>query len=259
MTLRVVPLGSGSGGNAILVESGDARVLVDAGLSARTLAARLRAVGVEPASIGGILLSHEHADHARGVERFSRRFGVGVHCAAETLEALDLSFVHLAAWTPFRAGEPFEVRGFVVDPFPVPHDAAHPVGFVLARDGRRVGVATDLGHATGLVAHRLAGCDVLVVESNYDPDLLRAGPYPWSLKQRVAGRFGHLSNDAAAALLVDVVDDRCRAVVLAHLSEHNNSPELARRTAAAAIGRTKGKRAAMRVASPHGPTPAVVL
>lgn len=259
MTLRVVPLGSGSGGNAILVELGDTRLLVDAGLSARTLATRLRGAGVDPRSIAGILLSHEHGDHARGVELFSRRFGLAVHCASETLEALDLSFVHLAAWSPFRPGEPFEVRGIVVDPFPVPHDAARPVGFVLARNDTRVGVATDLGHATTLVVERLRGCDVLVVESNYDPDMLRDGPYPWALKQRVAGRTGHLSNHAAAALLSDVVDDRCRAVVLAHLSEHNNTPELARRTAAAAIVRTPGKRAAMRVASARGPTPAVVV
>jgi len=259
MTLRVIPLGSGSGGNAILVELGDTRVLVDAGLSARALATRMRGVGVEPASIAGILLSHEHGDHARGAERFSRRFGVAVHCGSETLEALDLSHVHLAAWSPFLPGQPFEVRGIVVDPFPVPHDAVRPVGFVLSRDGVRVGVATDLGHATTLVVERLRGCDVLVVESNYDPEMLRDGPYPWELKQRVAGRTGHLSNHEAAALLSDVVDERCRAVVLAHLSKHNNTPELARRTAAAALVRTPGKRAAMRVASAHGPTPAVVV
>jgi len=259
MTLRVVPLGSGSGGNATLVELGGARVLVDAGLSARTLARRLVALGVEPGSLDGVLLSHEHGDHARGAEGFSKRFGVPVHAASETLRALDLSHVHLAAWAPFVPGEPFEVRGIRVDPFPVPHDAARPVGFVLARDGRRVGVATDLGHATTLVIERLRGCDVLVIESNYDPTMLRDGPYPWALKQRVGGRTGHLSNVEAAELLSDVVDDRLKAVVLAHLSEHNNTPALARRTAAAALARTPGRRAAMRVASARGPTPTVVV
>ena len=251
MTLRVVPLGSGSGGNATLVELGPARVLVDAGLSARSLARRLAGLGVEPRSLDAILLSHEHGDHARGAAGFSKRFGVAVHGASETLDALDLSPVHLASWLPFLPGEPFDVRGIRVDPFPVPHDAARPVGFVLGWNGSRVGVATDLGHATTLVIERLRGCDVLVIESNYDPEMLRDGPYPWALKQRVAGRTGHLSNLEAAELLRDVVDDRLKAVVLAHLSEHNNTPELARRTA--------GRRAAMRVARARGPTPAVVV
>jgi phosphoribosyl 1,2-cyclic phosphodiesterase len=259
MTLRVVPLGSGSGGNATLVELGETRLLVDCGLAARTLARRLVATGVEPRSLAGILVSHEHGDHASGVERFSRRFGVPVHAAYETLAALDLSHVHVCGFTPFLPGRPFAVRDVVVDPFPVPHDAALPVGFVLERDGIRVGIATDLGHATTLIVERLRGLDVLVLESNYDPTMLRDGPYPWALKQRVSGRTGHLSNAAAADLLADVVDDRLRAVVLAHLSEHNNTPELARRTAAAALARTPGCRAAMRVAAPRGPTPAVVL
>jgi phosphoribosyl 1,2-cyclic phosphodiesterase len=259
MTLRVVPLGSGSGGNATLVELGGTRLLVDAGLAARTLARRLAAIGVEPRTLAGILVSHEHGDHASGVERFSTRFGVPVHAAYETLAALDLSYVHVCGFTPFLPGQPFEVGDVVVDPFPVPHDAALPVGFVLTRDGMRVGVATDLGHATTLVVERLRGCDVLVIESNYDPDMLRDGPYPWALKQRVAGRTGHLSNAAAADLIADVVDERLKAIVLAHLSEHNNTPELARRTAAAALARTPGCRAAMRVATRRGATPAIVI
>ena len=259
MTLRVVPLGSGSGGNATLVELRGTRLVVDAGLSARALARRLLAVGVDPRAVHGILLSHEHGEHARGVEGFSKRFGVPVHAAVETLDALDLSPVHVASFAPFAPGVPFEIRGVLVDPFPVPHDAARPVGFVLSSNGARIGVATDLGHATTLVIERLRGCDVLVIESNYDPDMLRVGPYPWALKQRVSGRTGHLSNVDAADLLTDVVDERLKAVVLAHLSEHNNTPELARRTAAAAIARTPGRRAAMRVAAPRGPTPAVVV
>jgi phosphoribosyl 1,2-cyclic phosphodiesterase len=233
--VRLVALSSGSKGNATLVELGGARLLIDAGLSCRELTRRLTDVGVAPGSLDGVLLSHEHEDHARGVERFSRRHGVPVFCSPQTLEALDLSPVHLAAWRPLPEGRAIEIGPLEVEAFPVPHDAARPVAFVLRGAGLRLGLATDLGRATGPVIGHLAGCDLLLIEFNHDERLLREGPYPPSVKARVAGGLGHLSNDAAADLLRQTVDGQCRAVVLAHLSETNNRPDLARRAAGAAL------------------------
>lgn len=259
MTLRLVPLGSGSTGNATLVEFGDVRILVDAGLAARTLASRLERIGVDPASVRLVLLSHEHQDHARGASRFSLRHRVPVACTAETLHSLDLPPTEFARWVPFETGRSFEIAGVRIDAFPVPHDAVNPVAFVLEASGARVGVVNDLGHATTLVADRLRGCHVVMVEANHDDRLLREGPYPWHLKQRIGGRMGHLSNDEAASLLAESVGEQCRAVVLAHLSEKNNDAALARRTVADRLARAGRRRFEMRIAERSRPTPAVEI
>jgi len=251
--VRLVPLSSGSRGNATLVELDGARVLVDAGLSCRELVRRLALVGVAPESLDGVLLSHEHEDHARGVERFSRRHGVPVYCSAQTLAALDLSPVHLAAWRPLPEGRPLRIGPLEVEAFPVPHDAVRPVAFVLQGAGVRLGLATDLGHVTAPVIAKLSGLDVLLVEFNHDERLLRQGPYPPSVQQRVAGGLGHLSNAAAGDLLRRTVGGTCVAVVLAHLSETNNRPELARRAAAAALADAGSARATLHVAHGDGP------
>lgn len=257
--MRLVPLGSGSRGNATLVEIGRTRLLVDAGHSARRLAQQLEALDVAPASIDAILLSHEHDDHARGAERFSRKYGVPLICATETLEAMDRSRVHFAAWHPLDVAGVTDLGDVGIEPFAVPHDAARPVGFVLHGEGLRVGIATDLGHATTLVVERLRGCHVLMLESNHDDRMLREGPYPWHLKQRVSGRLGHLSNREAAALLSATVDADCRSVVLAHLSEKNNTRDLARRSACVALAAARRGEVEVRIAAAEGPTPAVCL
>lgn len=254
-----MPLGSGSHGNATLVEFGRTRLLVDAGLSARALAQRLQAVGVSPTDVDFILLSHEHEDHARGAERFSVRHRVPVVCGRRTLEALDLSPIDFETWQPLEPARALDLGAVRVDAFPVPHDAAEPVGFVIEGDGVRFGCVTDLGHATTLVVQRLRGCQVLMIESNHDPQMLRDGPYPWQLKQRVAGRMGHLSNSEAAALLRRVAGDACRAVVLAHLSEHNNTPRLAREAARRALAAAGRGGVEVRVAERDGPSAPVVL
>jgi phosphoribosyl 1,2-cyclic phosphodiesterase len=259
MGVRLTPLGSGSRGNSALLEAGRTRLLIDAGLSARALGQRLEAVGVDPDTVDAILLSHEHSDHTRGAERFSKKHGAAVVCSAETLTAMDRSDRHFESWIELPDGAGLEIGEVTVEHFPIPHDAARPVGFRLSAQGLRVGVATDLGHATTLVIERLRGCHMLMIESNHDEEMLRNGPYPWQLKQRVSGRMGHLSNDETAALLREVVAEDCGAVVLAHLSEKNNTPELARRCAASALARAGAKRASMRVASATRPTPAVEL
>jgi phosphoribosyl 1,2-cyclic phosphodiesterase len=257
--LRVVPLGSGSSGNATLVSFGERHILVDAGLAARELALRLEAAGVTPRRLSGIVLSHEHHDHARGLERFAVRHRVPVFTTPEALAAMNLAPRHVGAWHPFTPGTAFEVDEVRIVPFAVPHDAADPVGFVLEKDGARVGIATDLGHATTLVLTRLTGCHVLLVEANHDDDMLVRGPYPWALKQRIGGRLGHLSNEEAAALCAAAAGQECRAVILAHLSEKNNTVALARAAVSRALAGAGVRRYEMRVAERRRPTPEVVL
>lgn len=257
MAFSVLPLSSGSSGNATLVTCGSARVLVDAGLSCKALAERLDAVSVDPASIACILLSHEHQDHARGMERFSTKYRVPVACDPAVLEALDLSYVHVAGWMPLLPGRRLDLGGVTVDAFPVPHDARRPLAFVLEAEGLKVGIATDLGHVTTLVLERLRGCHALLLESNHDDLMLRDGPYPWALKQRVGGRLGHLSNDETAALLRQVVDERCQAVILGHLSEQNNTPALAAAAARRALRESPKTR--LHIAEPERPSAPVVL
>lgn len=257
--VRVVPLGSGSSGNALLVEFGARRLLIDAGLSAKDLTARLAEAGREGNELSAILLSHEHHDHARGLERFAQKSGVPVFTTPEALAALNLAPRHLPAWEPFEPGVRFEAGGVAVDPFTIPHDAANPVGFILEAEGVRVGIAIDLGHATTLVLSRLRGCHILIVEANHDDAMLTRGPYPWALKQRIGGRLGHLSNEAAAALVAASADHDCQAVILAHLSESNNTEALARQAVADAMEAAGRSRYAMRVAKRHAPTPAVEI
>jgi len=259
VAVRILPLGSGSSGNATLLEFGKARLLVDAGLSSRELTRRIEAAGVAPASLAGILLTHEHHDHSRGAERFSTKHGVPVFCVRETLEAMNLSPIHLASFEALTPGLVFDLHGVRVDPFPVPHEAAAPVGFSLTGEGVRVGIALDLGHATTLVVERLRGSHVLLVESNHDDGMLQAGPYPWQLKQRIGGRMGHLSNGEAAALVARAADDDFRAVILAHLSEKNNTPALARSAASSALAAAGRKRYEMRVAEARRPSVPLVL
>jgi phosphoribosyl 1,2-cyclic phosphodiesterase len=232
--MRFAVLGSGSAGNATLVECGGARLLIDAGFSCRELERRMHSLGVEPDTLGGVVLTHEHDDHVRGADRLARRWGVPVWATEGTLaECRGLSAEVYAAAGTLVSGTPAEVGGFLVEPFTVPHDAREPVGLVIeSASGFRLGLVTDLGSRSRLAWGRLADLDALVLETNHDPAMLRNGPYPWPLKQRVAGRHGHLSNDDAADGVAELAGDRLRWVVLYHLSSTNNLPALA----AAAVG-----------------------
>lgn len=231
--LRIGVLGSGSGGNAVVVQSGDRRILVDAGFSCRELVHRMALLGVDPKTLSAVVLTHEHQDHCRGIRQLAKRFKLPVYATAGTLEGMGLKGEVARSAVVMRSGEPVEVAGFSVEPFALPHDAREPVGLVVEDgDGCRLGLVADIGHATRLAWGRLLDLDVLVLETNHDLDMLRNGPYPWSLKQRVAGRHGHLSNREAADGLPELISDRLRWVVLYHLSRTNNLPGLA----ASAIG-----------------------
>lgn len=223
--LRVCVLASGSSGNCIHVESATTALLIDAGISARETLRRLEAAGLDPAKLRAICVSHEHTDHVAGIAQLHKKLGLKLYANGDTArairggEALD--------WNLFTDGCPFTVGDIEILPFPLPHDAFAPVGFVLACGPARLGIATDLGMPTQLARERLRGCQLLVLEANHDETLVHSSFRPWSLKQRILGRQGHLSNETAAALLADVAGDTLRHVFLAHLSKECNNLELA--------------------------------
>jgi phosphoribosyl 1,2-cyclic phosphodiesterase len=234
---RLVVLGSGSAGNAVVIECGGRRLLVDAGFSCKQLELRLSQVGLDGNGFDGIVLTHEHQDHCRGAARFARRHGLAVHATAGTLEALGFEAADFPT-VVIRSGALHEVGSFAVEPFAVPHDAREPVGLVVEDSvGRRIGLAADLGARSQLAWGRLRELDALVLETNHDLEMLRSGPYPWPLKQRVAGRHGHLSNREAAAGVPELLCDRLRWVVLYHLSRTNNLPVLAAEAVLEALDR----------------------
>lgn len=234
--MKVCVLGSGSRGNSVWVASGHTRVLFDCGLSATAIANRLRAIGQEPAALKALVLSHEHADHMQGARLLATRYKLPVYISQGAFEAAPV-IQRLSSVRLFQPDLPFRIGEVEINPFTVCHDAVQPVGFAVTNHQVKVGIAMDLGAVTSLVTHRLTGCDLLVLESNHDKEMLLAGPYPWGVKQRVRGRNGHLSNDQSSQLLHQVADGRLKAVVLAHLSDVNNSPIKAMRKAELALKR----------------------
>jgi phosphoribosyl 1,2-cyclic phosphodiesterase len=231
--LKVCALASGSKGNSILLDGPEGALLVDVGLSAREIIRRIHIVGVDPGRIRGILVTHDHSDHVRGARVLAKRLSIPVFGTPGTLEMAGLD--ERTSTARICSGKEFSAAGFTVYPFSTPHDAADPVGFVLCMAGTRVGIATDLGCATALLKKRLEGCDFLFLESNHDEKMLMEGPYPWFLKQRIRSRMGHLSNDASSRILSELLHRGLRGVVLAHLSEMNNRPDLALGTAAEVV------------------------
>jgi len=262
--MKIHVLASGSAGNAVLVEDGASALLVDAGLSARELERRLRLVGREPAALQGILITHEHGDHVRGVRLFARRHELPVYATEGTWRGLDAEAIAELAplWRPVNHGTEIEVPGcgIRVRPIRTEHDTNWPVGYVFTSCcGRyRGGVATDMGHE-GLMPRELAGCNLLVLEFNHDVAMLKRNPkYPKSLKERILGSEGHLSNEQAARLLQKMFhidrEQRLESLVLAHLSEQNNTPELALEAARGVLRHFRlEERVELHVAGPSAP------
>ncbi|HEX7050275.1 MAG TPA: MBL fold metallo-hydrolase [Longimicrobiales bacterium] len=228
--MRVTVLGSGSSGNATLVEADGVRVLVDAGFTGRDLERRLRAADVAPESIAGIVITHDHGDHTRGMGILARRFGLPLYLTPATRNACRKLLNGKEDVRSYDSAQPFRIGPIQVDPFLTVHDAVDPVAVTLRHvdSGLKLGIATDLGRPTATVRHALAGCDLLILEANHDEARLWNGPYPWSVKQRIASSHGHLSNRAAAQLARELYHPGLAAVVLAHLSTHCNDGELAR-------------------------------
>jgi len=266
--VSVTVLASGSKGNCTLVSSSKTRLLIDAGLSCREILRRLVLADESRCAVDAVLITHEHADHIAGLRVLARKLKIPIYITAPTYQAYERSVrdnagqrVSLERRECFNAGTPFQIGDISVMPFTIPHDAVDPVGFTFHADGIKVGVCTDLGHMPANVRYHLRGCHVLMIESNHDLEQLRNGPYPWSVKQRVMSRVGHLSNDALADFLTSDYDGGAEFLILAHLSEQNNHPEIARMTAERALGEQPGLFLQNRLllAAQHEPLAAVRL
>jgi phosphoribosyl 1,2-cyclic phosphodiesterase len=222
--MRFASLGSGSRGNATLIEAGGTRVLLDCGFSVKELVRRLEMLGVEAGSLDAVLVTHEHGDHLRGVGALARRYRLPVWMTDGTFRQGRLG--ELPERRRFSSHQPpFAIGDLEVSPFPIPHDAREPAQFVFGHAGQRLGILTDAGAVTPHVAETLQACDALMLECNHDVEMLANGPYPPALQARVGGRLGHLSNHQAAALLGQLEQGRLHHLVAAHLSEKNNTPE----------------------------------
>jgi phosphoribosyl 1,2-cyclic phosphodiesterase len=227
--IHLTLLGSGSAGNCALVETGKTRLLIDGGLSARQIAVRLAQCGINPIEIDGILLTHEHLDHAGALDVWCKQFATPIYCNRLTAEVLQTPRPELRKdWRYFATGSEFTVGDITIETFPVPHDAVEPVGYMLHHGNAALGFLTDLGTVTKLVQERIRRAHTLMIETNHDEKLLQDDTKrPWSVKQRIMSRHGHLSNAAAAGVLAECAGMNLRRAVLGHLSRDCNSPELA--------------------------------
>lgn len=261
MAVKVSVLGSGSRGNATFVKTDRVRLLIDAGLSRKELANRLESIGEDPDGIDAVLITHEHSDHACGLKTILKEIPAQVFATDGTLRALQTQGYEFEAANifPVRADTAFTVGDAEVVPFHVPHDAAEPVAFSLMCGGVKITQLTDIGYLPDDVVERLHGTHLLILESNHDLEMLRVGPYPWNLKQRLIGRYGHLSNTAVAHFIRDRYDGEADHVMLAHLSAKNNHPEIARQEAALALRDRGFSNVRLTVTSQDEPTVPVQL
>jgi len=226
--MRFAVLGSGSSGNSAVFEAGGVRLLVDAGLSAKQLVTRIQSIGLQPGSFDGILLTHEHGDHVRGLRVLLKEMRVPVYATALTARVVRDGGVEGAQWKVFDAGQPFRIGSVEIEAFAIQHDAVDPVGFVFHHQGSRFGLVSDAGFVTRGMVERLRGVHGLFIEANYDDELLEADTKrPWSTKQRISSRHGHLSNAQTAALVAELAHPGLRRIVLGHLSQDCNKPDVA--------------------------------
>ncbi len=242
-----------------MIEGENGSLLIDAGFSCSRTLAKLDECGVAADRIQAILVSHEHGDHVQGLGPVSRKLKIPVYCNRATGEYIRRKGLVKEALNVFTVGSPFVIDEFTIEPFSIPHDASDPVGFAIDNGHFRVGIATDLGYASQVVAHHLRECDALIIESNHDVEMLLNSSRPWSLKQRIRGRNGHLSNEDSMTLLKKVLHTRTRQVVLAHASEECNCHELIHETGLKCLAETGRNDVAIAVAQQHTPLPTIPL
>jgi phosphoribosyl 1,2-cyclic phosphodiesterase len=249
-------LATSSSGNCTFVATESTRILIDAGLSAKDACQRLAAIGEDPEKLDAILVTHEHSDHVSGLAVLTRwirkktKRSIPVFLTRLTAPAIDWNGAEHDGIEAFQAGTRFSIGDLEVSSFTIPHDAIDPVGYTISAQGVKVGLAMDLGYLPASVKFHLLGSRLLVLESNHDLDMLKVGPYPWSVKQRVMGRRGHLSNDVVSEFIRDDLDNSVQTLLLGHLSEHNNHPEIVRLVASQAIER-RGLETRLIVAPPR--------
>jgi phosphoribosyl 1,2-cyclic phosphodiesterase len=260
LSLSFTILGSGSGGNCAYLETPGARLLIDAGFSAKQIRQRLAVLGRSPETLSGILVTHEHGDHIAGLGVLTAKLAAPVYCNRLTREAVEAQQGCRLRANLFTTGARFEVGDVAVETFAVPHDAYDPVGFMLHTPFGNIGFLTDLGHATRLVIERVRAADVLVLEANHDLKLLQDDvKRPWATKQRILSRHGHLSNDAAAEVAEQLAGGRMRRLYLGHLSRDCNRPELAHRAVSGRLARLGATHVTVENTAQDTPSPTCVL
>jgi len=253
-------LGSGSSGNCAYLETDETRLLIDAGFSLRQIRQRMASIGRAPENLTGILITHEHGDHVQGLAGLSSKFRVPVYCNRPTQEAIEYHSRVKLNCRLFSTGASFELGDVLVETFMIPHDAQDPVGFLLRTGAGNIGILTDLGHTTRLAMERVRQANVLLLESNHDIKLLQDCPHrPWSLKQRILGRHGHLSNEAAAEAAEMIMTAELRHLYLGHLSRECNRPELAHRVMNERLQRIGANHVRLEMASQDAPSPTLTL
>jgi phosphoribosyl 1,2-cyclic phosphodiesterase len=254
--LKFSILSSGSGGNSLYIEADGKRILIDAGLSEKKLSQRMAHIDRSFSGLDAVFATHEHSDHIRGIGPLLRKHQLQLFTTEGTYRRAGHSMGTLPGFNTIRADEPIQFGELVVEPYATPHDAEESVAFVIHYRGLRLGLATDFGQVTTEVKNKLQKLDVLLIESNHDVDMLDAGPYPWVTKRRIKSDVGHLSNEACGELLSSVTHSGLRLVVLMHMSETNNHPDLARITARQALGQDTPE---MIIAEQNHPTPLMAL
>lgn len=260
MACSITILGSGSGGNCAYVETGETRLLVDVGFSARQIRHRLAGIGRAPESLTAILVTHEHGDHVQGLPLIAHRLGIPIYCNRLTRDILEFQQQVRFAGGTFETGSSFDIGDIRVDTFSVPHDAQDPVGFLLHTQTGTIGFLTDLGHTTRLVLDRVRAANVLLLEANHDVKLLHDDVRrPWSLKQRILSRHGHLSNESAAAAVEAIVSENLHQLYLGHLSRDCNRPELAYAMVSESLQHVGATHVAVQVTSQDTPSPTLKL
>ena len=233
--MRFSVLASGSKGNACYIETDNTGILIDAGLSCREIVSRLRLIGIMTASIDAVIITHEHSDHTRGLGPISRRFDSAIYANRSTISRCHNLLKNTRVCDSVNTGDTFIINDIIIETFAKSHDAADPVGLIISSNGSRLGILTDVGESTPSLEERLQGCTSLMLEFNHDIEMLENGPYPYHLKKRIRGSYGHLSNEQAGDLLKRLSHERLNNIVLAHLSEVNNTPEKALAQAKASL------------------------
>lgn len=227
--LKFCSLYSGSSGNSLFVQSQNTKILVDCGVSAKKIETALNNLDIEPNSIDGIIITHEHSDHVQGLGIIAKKFNIPVFINSKTLDAMPKQKEKLENCTikNIEIGEKFEIKDLKIKSFKTPHDAVNPCGFVISNDSKSIGIATDIGHMSNEILKELEPSDFILLESNYDPNILKCSNYPYHLKQRILGPNGHLSNEAAGKTISCLLHNNLKTAMLGHLSKENNFPELA--------------------------------
>lgn len=260
MSVQFTVLGSGSSGNCTYVETPSTKILVDAGFSGRQIAHRLASIGRKIEEINAIILTHEHTDHTAGLSVLCNRSQVPLYCNRLTAEAIQPGLPDFQNWKLFATGDSFAIGDLMIASFTVPHDAYDPVGFLLVHEAVKIGFLTDLGHCTKMVIERMREANVLLLETNHDLKLLQNDTRrPWSVKQRIGSRHGHLSNIAAARAACDIASERLQHVYLAHMSQDCNRPELAHKTVRTALDELGAKHVTTHITSQDSPCPTLSI